>query len=373
MSTTPRKYGELPWYHLLTMLASLAPLPLILVWTALVTSHASHNKGKSLRRILGERTLRYAARHTSVAQQQFVFGTTVTTYKRWSKQMKLDPIVDELGEDAHLMWIGPKRTDRVLFLCHGGCYFLPVTDFLLAFWQYVQLELKKQNVEIGIALLSYSLAPMAKFPTPAKQATLALQFLLDAGVQPGNLYLGGDSAGGNLLLQVVSNMLHPHTGVPQIRRTGGFRSLGLFSPWASFTTDTKSFQEFDGIDFLDRRILGAYGSELLEGYSEGDRAFAEPAKAPQDWFEGVGELVDHIFITAGEREVMHDDIVNVAQGLKKHHTNVELVVQEGGVHDDMFIDFFTREKKLSSLTPKVITWLATQEAALTYGDQFYFL
>ncbi|KAJ7041879.1 Alpha/Beta hydrolase protein [Mycena alexandri] len=359
MYTVPRKYGELPWYQLLTMAASLAPLPLILVWTALVTSHASHNKGKSLRRILGERTIHYAAGHTSVAQQQFVYGSTLTTYKRWTKQIKLEPVVDELGENAHLMWIGPKRVDHVLFFCHGGCYFLPVPNFQLAFWRYVQLELKRQNIEIGIALLSYSLAPMVAFPTPAKQATLALQFLFDAGVRPENLYLGGDSAGGNLLLQVLSSMLHPHEGVPQIRPTGGFRSLGLFSPWTSFTADTKSFQEFNGIDFLDGRILGAYGSELLDGYSEADRVFAEPAKVPQDWFEGVGELVDHIFITAGEREVMHDDIISVAERLKEHHTNVELVVQEGGVHDDMFIDFFTREKKLSSLTPKVIDWLAT--------------
>ncbi|KAJ6569050.1 hypothetical protein B0H19DRAFT_915795, partial [Mycena capillaripes] len=69
--------------------------------------------------ILGERTLRYAALHTSVAQQQFVFGTTLTTYKRWIKQMKLDPFMDELGENAHLLVIGPKGVDRGLFFCHG--------------------------------------------------------------------------------------------------------------------------------------------------------------------------------------------------------------------------------------------------------------
>ncbi|KAJ7359353.1 hypothetical protein DFH08DRAFT_1037922 [Mycena albidolilacea] len=129
------------------------------------------------------------------------------------------------------------------------------------------------------------------------------------------------------------------------------RRRSLFSPWMSFTTDAKSFQEFDGIDFLDTGILGRYSAELLEGYSKVDNAFTGPAKAPQDRFEGVGGLVDHIFITTGGREVMHDDIISVAERRqKKHHMNVELVVQEGGVHDDMFIDFFAREKKLGSLT-----------------------
>ncbi|KAK7042714.1 Abhydrolase-3 domain-containing protein [Favolaschia claudopus] len=350
----PRKYGELPWYQLFTLVASLAPLPVILLWTALVSSHTS----KSLRRVLGERCLKYAAIHTSVAQQQFIFGTTIATYRKWTKQNGIPAVIDDVGEDAHVLWIGERRTDRVLFFCHGGCYFLPVTDFLLSFWRYVQLELKKRDIEIGIALLSYSLAPMAAFPTPAKQATLALQFILDSGVEPRNLFMAGDSAGGNLVLQVISNMLHPHTGIPSLNPSQPIRSIGLFSPWMSFTTEANSFDQFDGIDFLDRRILGNYGKELLRGYSEEDNAFAEPAKAPQEWFTGSAAFVDHFFVTAGEKEVMRDDIVRVAELLKECHGNVELVVQERGVHDDMFIDFFTGEKNLGSLTPKVIEWLA---------------
>ncbi|KAJ7883735.1 hypothetical protein B0H13DRAFT_1890264 [Mycena leptocephala] len=90
----------------------------VLLWTALATSHAFHNKGKSLkRRILGEHTLRYAALHASVAQNQFVLGTTLTPHK--TKQMKLGPVVDELGENAHLVWIRPKRVECVLVFCHG--------------------------------------------------------------------------------------------------------------------------------------------------------------------------------------------------------------------------------------------------------------
>ncbi|KAJ7919906.1 hypothetical protein B0H13DRAFT_2427578 [Mycena leptocephala] len=267
MSTTPwpRKYGEPPWYQVLTMVASLAPLPIIL--------------GKYLKRILGERTIRYAALHSFVVQQQYVSGTTLTTYKTWTKQMKLDPA------------IAPKRAHHVLCFYHGGCYFLPVIDFILSFWRYVQVELKKRNVGIGKALLSY--CGLASFIHPASE--------------PG--YPFG------------------------IACTDGENPLGCLSP----QTDTKSFHEFNGIDFLDRRILGACGAELLDGYSK---------------------LVDHIFVTAGEREVMRDDVISVAERLEKHRTNIELVVQEGGVYDDMFIDFFTREKKLGSLTPEVIRWLA---------------
>jgi hypothetical protein len=97
-----------------------------------------------------------------------------------------------------------------------------------------------------------ALAPMATFPTPAKQATLALQFLFDAGARPENPHVAGE---GNHVLPVLSNMLHPHEDLPQIRPTGRLRSLGLFSPWVLFTAETKFFHEFNGIDFLDRWIL----------------------------------------------------------------------------------------------------------------------
>ncbi|KAJ7883734.1 hypothetical protein B0H13DRAFT_2667108 [Mycena leptocephala] len=162
---------------------------------------------------------------------------------------------------------------------------------------FPDVELKKQNVEIGIALPSYS-----------------------SSCDDGEIPLG----------------------------------------WLSPPTETKSFHEFNRIDFLDGRIVGAYGMELLKGYSKADSAVAEQAKVPQDWPEGVGGRVDYIFVTAGEREVIRDDSICLAERLKMHHTNVELVVQEGGVHDNMFIDFFTWEKKLSSLTPKVISQSACQ-------------
>ncbi|KAJ7919916.1 hypothetical protein B0H13DRAFT_2427594 [Mycena leptocephala] len=277
MSTMPRKYSELPWYQLLTMVASLAPLR--------ESTVSTRYQGKSLTPILEERTLRYTALHSSVAQRQFVFETT---YKTWTKQMKLDPVVNELEESALLLWIGRSVWDAFSLLSwyHWGCYFLPVIDFILSFWRYVQVQLKKQHCPA----LVLPLVSMATFPTPAKQVTLALQFLFEAGPRPGpeSLHVVGDSAGGNLVLQVLSNMLHPYEEVPQIRLDGCFRSLGLFSLWVSFTADTKSFHESNGIGFLD----------------------------------------------SGEREVMRDDAISVAERLEKYHANTELVVQESGIHDD---------------------------------------
>ncbi|KAJ7655814.1 Alpha/Beta hydrolase protein [Mycena polygramma] len=358
MPAVTRKYGELSWSQTLSLVATLIPLPLILLWTMLFTTRASHNKERSLRRIIGDRTLRYCVTNLKVAQAQYAFGTTLSVYKKWTKDTKLPVTVDELEEDARLLWIGPKRIDRVLYFCHGGCFFLPMTDFGLDLLRYVQVELEKQKIEIGIAVLQYSLAPMAAFPTPLNQARLGLEFLFAAGVKPHNLQIFGDSAGGNLILQLVSRMLHPVQNVPEIHPKSPIRGICLLSPWVGLTADTKSAAEYDGIDTMPKRGLADWGAEILAGFSESDGAFAEPTKAPEAWFKGVNSLVDRVLIVAGEMECMRDDIMQLGEGLKRHHPDVRVVIQAGGLHDDMLLDFMVKETKLGTSTALVTSWLA---------------
>ncbi|KAJ6602123.1 Alpha/Beta hydrolase protein [Mycena sp. CBHHK59/15] len=329
MPSTQRKYADLPWYGALGLLAAIVPLPVVLLWAAIVGPHMSRNKGRSTKRIIGERAFRYGISNLNIPQLQFAFGTSLS-----------------LGDGARLLWVGPKRVDRVLFYIHGGCFLLPLTDFELDLFRYVQVESEKKNIHFGVAVLEYTLAPAATFPTPLKQACLAMEYLFKAGLQPGNIQIVGDSAGGNLALQLVSQMLHPRDGLPNIRPSAPIRGLCL------------SCIEFDGIDTMSRDALCQAGAEILSGFSDDENAFAEPAKAPALWFKGVDEVVERVLITAGAIECMRDDIVQVSEQLKRHHQNVELVVQNGGLHDDMFLDFMVKEKKLGTLTPLVVNWVA---------------
>ncbi|KAJ7270731.1 Alpha/Beta hydrolase protein [Mycena haematopus] len=358
MSLHARKYGQLSWAESLGMLAALIPLPAAILWNVVTTAYASHNKERSLKRIAGDSALRYVITSLSVPQLQAAFGTTLGTYEQWSKGAKLTPTIDELGEDARLLWIGPKRLENVVLFLHGGGFLLPCSEFAMAFWRYVQLELEKQNIQVGFALLNYSLAPQASFPTPLKQAGLALDFLMAAGVKPQNLQLAGDSAGGNLTLQVLSQMLHPREGVPEIRLPGPLRGAYLISPWTNLSADSKSHTENEGRDFLGHAAIKDWGAQILAGFPETDRPFAEAVRAPEDWFKGADAVVDRVLVTAGGAELLRDDIVTFAEAFKKHHAKVELVVQKDGLHEDMFLDFVLNEKKKGSLTPLTVEWLA---------------
>jgi hypothetical protein len=47
-------------------------------------------------------------------------GTTLGTYKKWVKVNGLPVVIDELGHDARLLWVGERSKDKVILYFHGG-------------------------------------------------------------------------------------------------------------------------------------------------------------------------------------------------------------------------------------------------------------
>jgi hypothetical protein len=52
-------------------------------------------------------------------QTRVIFGATRATYVDFVREAKLTPLVEEIGDDAKLLWIGPKTTNNVLLYFHG--------------------------------------------------------------------------------------------------------------------------------------------------------------------------------------------------------------------------------------------------------------
>ncbi|KAJ7057963.1 Alpha/Beta hydrolase protein [Mycena amicta] len=364
MAPPPDKsqYGKLSLAQTLGLVANLLPIPAVILWKVLTTTYAPFNKDRTLKRIIGDAALRYVA-SMNIPHLQAAFGTDRQIYAAWTKANKLPSTIDELGDDARLLWIGPKRTERVVLFLHGGAFLLPASEFAISFWRYVQLQLEKQNIEVGFVWLEYSLAPYATFPTPLKQACLALNFLLEAGVQPSNLQLAGDSAGGNLILQLLSHALHPIPSIPRISLAAPLRGAFLISPWTSLSASSPSHFSNDGLDFISRGTMSAWGTQILKDIPPEHIVFAEAVRAPEDWFAGTDAVFQRVLVSAGGAECLRDDIVAFAEAFKKQHKDTELVVQANGLHEDMFLDFVLGEKKVGTLTPLTVEWLAAGFAA----------
>jgi len=84
-------------------------------------------------------------------------GTTEGKYTEFVKQAGLEETIEDLGiGGARLLWIGPRRLDKVIFYLHGGGYVLSVA--CPEYWRAIQVELEKKGLNVGIAMLRYSMS-----------------------------------------------------------------------------------------------------------------------------------------------------------------------------------------------------------------------
>jgi hypothetical protein len=131
------------------------------------------------------------------------------------------------------------------------------------------------------------------------------------------------------------------------------------SPWTRLVEGKGSHLHInDGKGDVIVSSTGTYwGSKVLDGAKPSAIPYLEAASAPTDWLEGVDKCVKRMLISAGELEILRDDIVDYGKHVGEYLKDTTIIVQENGIHDDPFLDFLVGEKKLGSLTPKILDWL----------------
>ncbi|KAJ7611193.1 Alpha/Beta hydrolase protein [Roridomyces roridus] len=337
----------------ISIFTAIACLPAAVLWKALTTAYAPYNKHRSMRRILGDSLYRYIITTSVALRLEAPVGSTLDVYTKWAGKTKIPVVVDELEDGAKLLWIGEKQLDNVILFVHGGGFAVPPRESSLAFWNHVRREMEKKGVQPGIVMLSYTLWPESTFPTPLKQIQHAVQFLLTSGVHPSRVQLAGDSAGGNMIMQLVLHTLHPHPSIDPFTLPSPIKAIHLFSPWVNLQADSPSYDSNDGIDYMPKAALVWQGSRILADVPPSSLHYVDSARAPESWFAGIQGVVDSILITAGECECMRDDILQLGALLQRHHGKVEVVVQPGGFHEDMFLDF-DWGTEVGILTPLIV-------------------
>ncbi|KIY47808.1 alpha/beta-hydrolase [Fistulina hepatica ATCC 64428] len=289
----------------------------------------------------------------------------ISVYESYMKSEKLESEMEETGEGGHVFWFGKKDARNVLFYIHGGGFVLPLGNFYPSFLGYLYKQLDIRGVDFSIAMLSYSVYPDAPFPLVLKQTISALNSLINAGLSPQRIHLCGDSSGGNVILQLLSHILHPLEDVPSIAlQTQPFGSIILMSPWVSMTADSPSHFRETGRDFLGRKVLKEWGAVTLDYIASfGDAGkhltpYLEGAKAPDDWYSGVQALAPYVLITAGEYELLLDDIESFLKMFRTRHGEVTYFLEEGAMHVSPLADgFFNETNRTTPTTQKIIDWL----------------
>lgn len=301
--------------------------------------------------------LRANLANINVAQEQLIIaGTTESAYLDLAGKEKFQPETTVLSSGLRLHWLGPKTSQKVMVYFHGGGFALPCSIGHVKWLLDLQKELSKKS-SVSVILVSYSLTPKSQYPEQLQQAAETLYWLVEKqGKSPGDIIVGGDSAGGNMALSLLSHLLHPHPKAPKIDLKEPLATAILISPWVKFSTEDDSFKRNATSDMLPPAAAARWASMFL-GSAPVDE-YSEPVRGDIKWYSGLDRVVKDVLIWGGGGEVLIDSIEQLAKTLKAAHPKTELVVQPGAAHEDFLLDVLLEYKEKGEGTKLIESWLS---------------
>ncbi|KAH7067368.1 Alpha/Beta hydrolase protein [Paraphoma chrysanthemicola] len=277
-----------------------------------------------------------------LAADRYMSVPTTPAYLQFAKDNGFTPesIILPSGTQAH--WFGSSSVKKVIVYFHGGGYVMPCGPGHQTWLNDLQ---KSLGPDVSALLLSYDLAPEQTYPTQLKQAVELLRHLVETeGRDPSDLILGGDSAGGNLTLAVLSHIAHPHPEVQPLILPSKIHAALLISPWASLTqTNTPAFVTNAERDMFDARALTRWAQAFLGSTSPfaGD-FYSEPVLAAPDWWTPVADVVGEVLIWAGDNEILKDGILAFAdkftKGFSVNGGVAHTIVTPKACHEEMIVE-----------------------------------
>ncbi|KAF7181172.1 hypothetical protein CNMCM7691_000301 [Aspergillus felis] len=229
------------------------------------------------------------------------------------------------GQRCQGHWIGDKNAKKVLVWYHGGGFCLPAN---MGYFKFFEQLVQSTGHDLAVFALSYTLAPHARYPEQLSQAVEALRYIvMQTHRSPLDVFVGGDSAGGNLAVGLLSHLSHPHPAIPALNLEEPLAGVMLISPWTSL--DANPVGVFNNIgDLITTQVAGPWSSAYL-GDAERDY-YSDPSNAPSTWFENL--LVKEILVLGGGNEIMRSMIEGFVSKVQMAFPSVELFIGEREAH-----------------------------------------
>ncbi|MER8778087.1 MULTISPECIES: alpha/beta hydrolase [unclassified Mesorhizobium] len=203
--------------------------------------------------------------------------------------------------------------DKVLLFFHGGgyCSGSPKSH-------------RRMVTEAGRAMgmrtlaIDYRRAPEHPFPAQHEDALTAWRFLRRQGIAPDRIVVGGDSAGGNLTLCLVSILRAAGEPLP--------RCLWLVSPWTDLSMSGATLSTNDAIDPIIHR---AYLEELATAYVPNGVGRRDPLISPL--FADLSGFPP-MLIQVGSAETLLSDATRLAEAAGATDVKVRLEIWPHMIH-----------------------------------------
>lgn len=231
---------------------------------------------------------------------------------------------------AYWVQSGAIRPDKVLLHLHGGGYVVgsPETH------RRVTARLSRM-AKRRVFLPSYRRAPEDPLPAAFEDALAAYRHLLGLGYAPGDIVIGGDSAGGGLALSLLAHLCaakEPPAG------------LYAWSPFCDQTFSGASVQENGETDhfFPGRRV------HELPGLILGELERTDPRASP---LNATFDAPPPVLLQVSRSEILRDDSFRMADRLTAAGGGVTLQSWEGAPHVwHFFQGYFPEAREAVRLT-----------------------
>lgn len=267
------------------------------------------------------------------------------------------------SDGSALLWVGNRTTaKRIVLFLHGGGYLVPLNPAHME-WCWQVFVTPAFGAETAVALLEYTLCPGAAFPVQLRQAAAGLSRILSTGVNPRDVMVGGDSAGGNLTMQLLHHLIHPYPHVPAVKLSEPLQGAFMVSPWLSVKTDDASFRANHGIDMLTASIVqnsirAVLGGKVAAAARRDERDWAFPFdKDDVSFLRRLPEAIGRLYVSAGQYEALRDQIVAFAEEVQKRapKMHVKLDLFEKQAHDFILLEALL--KRRGEATEAMMAWL----------------
>ena len=231
--------------------------------------------------------------------------------------------------------------DAVILYFHGGVYVIgsAATSVPLV------AELARRT-GARVITLDYRLAPEHPYPAAVDDAQAAYRGLLEQGVDPGQIALAGESAGGGLAVAALLALRDAGAPLPS--------SALLMSPYADLTLSGDSIAAREAVD----RTLTPEGLRLRIPDYVADADAADPLISPV--FADLTGLPP-LLIQVGTNEILLSDALRLADRAAMADVTVTLDVTDGVPH--VFQAFAAMLDEAGAALDRASTFLRTNLAA----------
>ena len=221
-------------------------------------------------------------------------------------------VVDAGGVLAEWVSVASASGDAVLLYLHGGGYCIGSINTHRGMAARLAEACRARALN-----LDYRLAPEHPHPAAVDDAVAAYRWLLDRGVAPAQIVLGGDSAGGGLVMATLLALRDAGHPLP----VAGF----CLSPWVDLECSGETMTTKADVD----PMVGKDGlTEMAAAYA-GDHELRHPLVSPLHAdLSGLPPLL----IQVGTAETLLDDAVRLADRARNAGMDVRLEAWDDLVH-----------------------------------------